>query len=341
MSEIHYFPRYSQQENVVTNNTLLLLLRLREYSRTKFEHFMGKLCGEQDIQLAGSWLRFQQQKGTGKSVVDGFIAQDSIKIAVETKLPEAFDANQLERHLMVFKKEDQHKLLILLSPSKGAISKQQLAWIRERAAPNNILIIPASFEEIVTKARDCLSPHDEEMVALVDDYEAFCSDMDLMPRDEYTLFVPPCGQSFEDNLKFRLYYCPMAWSRRKARYLGVYKDKQVQAIGRIAKVTACTVDLSARKVTVLPDETETLTKDEAERILGATEKAHSYGWDLTTGHKFYLCDGMEKTAFRKTSPGGIMGHRYFDLETVLGGKLPNGLGELAKQLQDRTWPTED
>jgi hypothetical protein len=54
MSEVHYFPRYSQPENVVTNNTLLLLLRLREYSRYKFENFMEKLCGDEDVQLASS-----------------------------------------------------------------------------------------------------------------------------------------------------------------------------------------------------------------------------------------------------------------------------------------------
>jgi hypothetical protein len=89
MSEVHYFPRYSQPENVVTNNTLLLLLRLREYNRFKFEKFMEATCADQEVQLASSWLQFRQQKGTGKSVVDGFIAQDSIKIAVETKLTDS------------------------------------------------------------------------------------------------------------------------------------------------------------------------------------------------------------------------------------------------------------
>lgn len=43
MSEIHYFPRYSMQENVVTNNSLLLLLRLYQYNRYKFEKFMEAL----------------------------------------------------------------------------------------------------------------------------------------------------------------------------------------------------------------------------------------------------------------------------------------------------------
>src|ERR1035437_4842147 len=124
MSEIHYFPRYSQPENVVTNNTLLLLLRLYQYNRFKFERFMELICADEEVQLASSWLQFRQQKGTGKSIVDGYISQDSIKIAVETKLTETFDPAQLENHLAVFAAE-QHKLLILLSPTLGEISKSQ------------------------------------------------------------------------------------------------------------------------------------------------------------------------------------------------------------------------
>jgi len=44
MSQIHYFPNYSQQENVVTNNTRLLLLRLYRYNRYKFEKLMEALA---------------------------------------------------------------------------------------------------------------------------------------------------------------------------------------------------------------------------------------------------------------------------------------------------------
>lgn len=177
---------------------------------------MEALCAEQEIQLATSWLHFRQQKGTGKSVLDGCIAQDSIKIAVETKLIDEFDLAQLENHLAVFGAE-QHKLLILLSPSSDAISDSQLAPIRTHAMTLNIQILETSFEAIVEKARSCLSEHDEEMLALVDDYESFCSDMELLPRDKYTIFVPPCSQSFQENVEFALYYCPATWTRRKAR----------------------------------------------------------------------------------------------------------------------------
>lgn len=332
MSDVHYFPRYAQQENFVTNNTLLLLLRLREYDHFKFEKFMEMLCAEQDVELASSWFRFQQQKTTGKGIVDGFIAQDSIKIAIETKLGDTFDSAQLERHLNVFK-EEQHKLLILLSPTE--LSAQQLASVRERATQQSVQVLHASFADVVGKARECLSMHDEEMQALVSDYEAFCSEVGLLPRDEYMLLIPPCGQSFRDNQELRLYYCPATRTLRKTRYLGVYKGKRVRAIGRIAKVVAVEVNLDADSVRLV-DEGERLGTEEARRILEATRRAPSHGWDITTGHKFYLCDAMEETDFPKRT-GWIWNTRHIDLETVLEAKIPADLGELARQLRGRSW----
>jgi hypothetical protein len=246
MSDIHYFPRYSQRENVVTNNTLLLLLRLREYSRIRFEKFMESLCADEDrdIQLTTSWLRFRQQIGTGKSIVDGYIAQDSVKIGVETKLTDAFDTIQLNNHLALFGME-QHKVLILLSPSLSDAAKLQLDDVRRSALEANIKLIATTFENVVVKAKDCLSPHEEEMRSLVEDFEDFCSGENLLPRDNFTIFVPPCGQSFEHNIRLSLYHCPAAWSRRKTKYLGVYTERSIRAIGRIAKVIACTINLSA------------------------------------------------------------------------------------------------
>ena len=338
MSEIHYFPRYSQPENVVTNNTLLLLLRLNEYNHFKFEKFMEGLCGEQEVQLAGSLgLQFQQQKRTGKSVVDGFIAQDSIKIGVETKLTEAFDSAQLENHLALFGTE-QNKLLILLSPSLGEASIQQLASVRASALTRNIQVIHTSFEDIVDKCRDCLSEHDEEMLALVNDYESFCSGMDLLPRDKYTIFAPPARLSFDANIRFRLYYCPVERSvRPHARYLGIYANRSVRAIGPILKIVACNINVDAGTVTLT--EGPSLAQGEEQRILEACREARIRDWDLCTGYKFFLCDVLEETDFRKRSAGGIMGQRYIDLKAVLGRKtpIPTSMGELAALLRQHTW----
>jgi len=340
MSEVHYFPRYSQPENVVTNNTLLLLLRFREFSRFKFEKLLGVICSDREVPLEISWLKFQQQKGTGTSVVDGYIAQESVKIAVETKLTEKFGVDQLKNHLDVFQSE-QHKLLILLSPALSGNVGGLLSEVRKHAEPRGIQVVPTTFQKIIEKARECLSPHDEEMMALVDDYEDFCSGMNLLPADGYTLFVPPCGKSFDDNVALRLYYCPAVWNRRNAKYLGIYKDKRVQAIGPIAKIVECNIDLVAGEVTTLTDrgvKPEDVSSEEERRIVSACERALERGWDISTGHKFYICDEMEPTSFEKSSPGGIQGHRYIDLQVALGRSVPESLTELANGLRDKSWP---
>ena len=137
------------------------------------------------------------------------------------------------------------------------------------------------------------------MYALVVDYESFCSDLGLLPRDHYLLFVPPCGQSFEANERFRLYYCPATWSRRKAKYLGIYAQKTVRGIGHISNIVVPEIDLASGTVAVVGDGA-ILTQGEKERLLGAADEAKMRGWDLSTGHRFFLCDSFQETDYRKT-----------------------------------------
>ena len=336
MSEIHYFPRYSTKENAVTNNTLLLLLRLYQYNRYKFEKFMEALGAEEEFQLPGFGLQFTQQIATGKSVLDGYLSQESIKIAVETKLGDTFSLQQLKNHLAVFKGE-QHKFLILLNKSADTRSRVQLSSLHKVAKRTGILVLHTTFAGMVKAAEGCLSPHDEEMIALVKDYELFCSGNDLLPTDEYTIFVPPCGDSVEDNIQFRLYYCPTARHFRKAKYLGVYADKSIRAIGTISKIVACDVDLKARRVKECKDQ-EKLTANEKQRIFGASVGAQKYGWNLSRDRKFFLCDEMVRTDLPKKSKWGIQGHRYIDLKEILGHqKIPGSLDELARLLENYKW----
>ena len=79
-----------------------------------------------------------------------------------------------------------------------------------------------------------------------------------------------------------------------------------------------------------------VTTDEAQRIVGATRAARQ-GWRVEQGHQFFLCDGFQPTSFRKTTPGGLFGHRYFDLVRVLGGPLPRTLDDIAAALRNKSW----
>lgn len=72
MSKIHYFQRYSQKENVVTNNTMLLFSRLYSNYPFRFECVVGSLLNRggvcYDVGLAitvqqGNLSRLIQQRG--------------------------------------------------------------------------------------------------------------------------------------------------------------------------------------------------------------------------------------------------------------------------------------
>jgi hypothetical protein len=301
---------------------------------------MESLCADEelDLPLTSSWLRFQEQRGTGASVLDGYIAQDSVKIGVETKLTDSFDSAQILRHMKVFG-EEKHKILILLTPSLNDSAQHALNAVRGACNERAIHLIATTFDSVVRKAKDCLSEHEEEMLSLVDDFEDFCSEMNLLPRDKSLMLVPPCGQSYNHNIRFLLYHCPAAWSRRKAAYVGIYYDRSVRAIGRVAKILHCTIDLQARTVVPLAEHAgQSLTKDECDRLLGAADSAQQQEWDITHDTKFYLLDGMESTDFKKSTPRGIQGHRYIDLEGVFGDQsVPSTVSALAASLRTHQW----
>ncbi|WP_375777817.1 hypothetical protein ACE103_42770 [Bradyrhizobium sp. ma5] len=336
MTQVHYFPRYSQRENFDTNNTLLLLHRLYDYNRFRFERLLSVLLRDavtENSSLVGLGLQIRQQVGTGLGVIDGYLYQDSFRIGIETKRSSnSFGIEQLNRHLAGF---DQASggFLFLLSPERPQMSGPQWEALRTTATDRNVILVPVTFGDMIAAARSCLNDYDEGMHALVTDYEDFCSEEDLLPVDRWTLFVPPCGRSHNINVVNQLYFCPAAWSRRKARFLGIYYEKAVRNIGLITKVVQCEINNSG-----VVNETVSLTADEQRRILDAARMAQDeQGWDLTKDHQFFLCSGMSETMFRKSSPGGIMGHRYFDLREHLPVPMPDDLADIADGLTEQSW----
>ncbi|SHG37624.1 hypothetical protein [Ornithinibacillus halophilus] len=70
MANIHYFPRYSQKENMTTNNTLLLFSRLYQNSPQKFMSFTNNILEESGIEL-DTTVQFKQQERATSSIPDG------------------------------------------------------------------------------------------------------------------------------------------------------------------------------------------------------------------------------------------------------------------------------
>lgn len=219
MPEVHYFPRYAQRENFETNNTLLLLHRLYDFSRFRFEKLVSALVPEAATEVDAPFslgLQIKQQVGTGSSIVDGYLYQNSFKIVIETKRSAgSFYADQLIRHLAAFKSAA-GGFFLLLSPEPLDLQGATWSGLLSTALDKNVVVIPITFQDLIAAVRKCLNDFDKEMAALLADYEAFCSEQGLLPVDQWTLFVPPCGRSHQINVQDRLYFCP-ALLRQGAR----------------------------------------------------------------------------------------------------------------------------
>ena len=153
-------------------------------------------------------------------------------------------------------------------------------------------------------------------------------------RDDFTLMMVPCRLSKDENLRYHLYYCPTDRShRQKARYLGLYWDKSIRGIGEIRKRVECSVDLEAGRV--IGDDGDDLEQDEKRRILGAAQEARKH----RPNRRFYLCDEIVLTDFKKTSAGGIRGHRDYDLGRLFGDDALSKMTvtEIANRLREESW----
>ncbi|MBA8888700.1 hypothetical protein FHW12_002933 [Dokdonella fugitiva] len=320
----------------MTNNTMVLLGRIYRDSPQRFEQLVLALW-EEGFEIPRLGLRFTQQERSFASVPDGIISQDSVKFVVETKLSNAFDTAQMRNHFLSLESA-QHRFALMLGCGSVDGNSAEMDALRKEAADRGIALAIATFAGLIDRVRRLYLSHHEEMLELVDDYEAFCDSQDLLPQDQWTVFVPPCGQSFEHNISERLYYCPADRAIRSTRFLGVYAWKAVQAIGVIERVVVNPViDREARSVRVAPGESA-LTEEQSERILCASDAAAALGWPITEGHKFFLCGAFEPTDFRKSTPGGIQNRRYLNLREVLGRQdVPHDLAALGAALRGATW----
>src|SRR5690349_3260672 len=102
MSRVSYFQRFSQKENHVTNNTLLILRHIYRAAPHKIASLFNALL-EEDVSIG---LAFQQQMRGTHSVPDALITQTALSVFVEAKRGDDLDGDQLLRHLESIKRLD-------------------------------------------------------------------------------------------------------------------------------------------------------------------------------------------------------------------------------------------
>jgi len=325
MANVHYFQRYSTKENVVTNNTLLLFSQIYSHNEEYLKTMLGEINDELEVPIG---LNFEQQVAGENSVPDGVIEQKSFKILIETKRGKNFREDQLKNHMNGFKDEE-YKILLVITTSENLTKKKRK--LIESAGKRDIQLVFTTFNSIISAAREIFDEYEYEMKELIRDYEEFCYDSDLLPRDEYRMIAFPCGKSYDENIDYKLYYEPASRSFRDHKYIGIYAKKTIRAIGEVKKHVIAKIEDDQ-----VISENE-LTEKEKKRILDACKVAKDKrGWDLS-GNRFYLVDKIYETEYKKVSPGGMMGKQYFDLGDILDRDVLPETEKIADLLSEETW----
>lgn len=315
MAEITYFQRYSTKENAVTNNTLQLFARIYEHSPRVFEDFLNELAdiGDHYERLAVG-PRLEQQVRSDSSVRDAEISQQSFRVLVETKIDAAPDRRQLRRHILGFKKE---AVKVLLLVTKTPIDTTTLDSLREefRKEPNSVVFNAIDFRRICQLAGGLFEPYERSIREIVEDYQAYCRHEGILDDSHEIMRIVPCGDSFELNKEYGIYYHPTERGYSAHAYVGIYARKRVRVLWKVRSVFDVTLEgRQIHKKHVRGEKTSDFDND----LRSIIERARSHcGHEIRDGHQFFCGEPLE-TDFRKRSKYGIQKNRYVNLRETLG-----------------------
>jgi len=333
--KIHYFQRYHSKENVHTSNAMLLLSRLYQYSPSKFFDFLGNILPDNaDIQLEFNI----QDKVSGGTVPDATIGQASFKIAIETKLDGNFTLNQLCGHIGTFKNEN-YKVLMTLDPNpmhaKFTIQLNQMLAKHNNTANDHVIHRHMTFDEIVSQIADVIDDRDRDIQDVVNDYREYCYSSGLIPNDWKRMRVQLASTTLAVNKTLNLYYDNVARGFSGHKYLGLYSEKSVRAIGKILAIAVIVpIDGSLS----IEGEYGAITEEMKARVWKAIDDGKNKGYTLhTSKHRYFFVEEFIDTDFKKITKGAPMGTRMFDLCEVLDeDTLPNTV-TIAEELRSKQW----
>ena len=326
MREVSYFQHFSQREDHNTNNILLALSHFYRQRPDAFAEFIGELMGK-GVKV-GPIFEQQVSDPAAGSRVDGLIRQEAFAIAIETKLGDDYDREQLDRHALAV---DHYDTL-----GDGAVVLG-LRRTRGGAAPTSSLamgvrFVDLTFTDLVDALDGYTSDTDRSFSVMVDDLRRTLAAQGLLVGDE--LVVVPAGASIEENLATGIYYQPATRKPMdRARYVGLYVGGAVVAVGRILSIV--TVDEEGLTVDPGWPEVEPL---QAERVESVARGSATYGDMIARGgaHRFYVTDGFTKTTFSKATRHGVQNRRYIDLKDYgsIGGETG---AQIARLLDGRSF----
>lgn len=338
---IHYFQRYHQKENVATANTMLLLSRLYQYDSSKFFDFLNSLVFQsQDFDPE---ITIELQKPNGVSTPDAVIAQKSFKVVVEVKATDWFGKNQLVNHLESFDAED---FKVLLTLSSEPMSERKLKDVNASIRQYNdgkkrpIIHTNTTFSELADGMMDVLGDRDQEMLDVIADFVDFCHHDGLIREDEAWKYMKAFAtwRTFDFNIANGIYYHRMDRHDSPHKYLGLYVNKSVRAVGEVMHIV--TAEGSPDDLTYVVEFGEFKGQEPPQWMKDKIAAAIEYGRDngsVLDAERYFLVDKFQETDFWKATKYPPRGPRIFNLQEIAGIEEKESSKELAERLRGKSW----
>lgn len=333
---ISQFQKYSQKENTVTNNVLLMLSRLNDLNVYYYKAIIERLNEDNKQQYYFPQPIFSQQVGLGNGIIDGQIEVKASKILIETKLDQKEFQNKLIKYGSVFEKNSYNQLWHLSSKKfndnevSNIIAKLKEVYPEIKIQFNNLL-----FSDLLENLKGIYEEnvHDMELKLLLEDFNKYCHESNLISNEQYNLLFVPTGFSYNWNRKHKIYYCPTNWHSQNFKFFGLYNWKSVRTISEIETIIEADYDFSKDDLKIHGN--NSYSHEQISRLhnglrdLGENQK----------GLKYYILpeDNFYETDFKKVSHGGIQGHRYKDLREFLDIEDIKDAQQIASKLRKVTW----
>jgi len=337
MATINFFQKYSQGENTVTNNVLLMLSMVYEINPRYYEEYINSLIEENEYYQVIPVFSQQFNNG-GNGFIDGHIKLMASTIIIETKLSGLEWIQKLLKYTDSFSNEESKVLFHLSSirypESDINLIKRELA---KSEVTKKVKFVSISYKDLVVQL-DLLRnlyPYEIQLQKIFQQFDQYTHEMNLIPEERHILRAMACGQSFDLNIKHKFYFDLASRGYRNFDYIGIYSNKSVRYIGEVENMIVADYDVDT-KVLDIYESTSEVTDNQKSRLIDAIEDSVQAGWNTDDSHRFFLLKNFENTNFVKVSSGGIMRSRYFYLEDEPGIKVES-TKQIAKALLSQTW----
>ncbi len=332
---ISQFQKYSQRENTVTNNVLLMLSRLNDLNVAYYKSMIERLNEGSLQQSYYPQPIFTQQLGVKNGIIDGHIEIKPSKIVIETKLNTKEFIGKLIKYGEAFNNNSHNQLWHLSSVKFEEKEEIEINRRLKETYPNlKIQFNNLLFNDLIENLEGIFeeNTHDMELRLLLEDFSNYCISSNLISNEEYKLLFVPTGFSFKWNMRHKMYYCPIHWHSQKFKFFGLYNWKSVRSISEIETIIEADYDFDNDNLKIY---SKGHTPEQVQRLqngLRELEENHE-------GLKYYILpeNNFYKTDFRKTSHGGIQGYRYKDLRDFITLNDYNDVELIANELRKVNW----